>query len=61
MAPMSVSWAELAIDFTVCTGLPLVTPAEDPQTATLERMARYFSTAATRMGYLCKCKLGPRE
>eukprot|EP00959_Pyramimonas_sp_CCMP1952_P437688 9163852-Pyramimonas_sp.AAC.1 len=24
-------------------------------------MARYFSTAATRMSYLCKCKLGPRE
>eukprot|EP00959_Pyramimonas_sp_CCMP1952_P458618 9476918-Pyramimonas_sp.AAC.1 len=23
MAPMSVSWAELAIDFTICTGLPL--------------------------------------
>eukprot|EP00959_Pyramimonas_sp_CCMP1952_P338273 7083905-Pyramimonas_sp.AAC.1 len=60
-APMSVSWVELAIDFTIVTGLPLVTPQENASDAKIVRMARYFSTAAMRMAQLCKCKLAPRE
>eukprot|EP00959_Pyramimonas_sp_CCMP1952_P214566 4490457-Pyramimonas_sp.AAC.1 len=58
---MSVSWVELAIDFTIVTGLSLVTPQESASDAKIVRMARYFSTAATRMSQLCKCTLAPRE